>query len=82
VDPQFAAYLVRTKAEQTVTGLLIKRDEKQVVIRDAEGKDHTFAANDVDTVTPSRVSLMPDGQMSGLRPQEAADLLEYLVNRK
>jgi putative heme-binding domain-containing protein len=82
VEPQFAAYLLRTKSEQTVTGLLVKRDEKQVVIRDAEGKDHTFAAGDVDGVRPSRLSLMPDGQMSGLTPQEAADLLEYLVQRK
>jgi putative heme-binding domain-containing protein len=82
VEPQYAAYLVRTKDEKTVTGLLVKRDDKQVVIRDAENKEHTFAAADVESVTPSRLSLMPDGQMSGLTPQEAADLLEYLVTRK
>ena len=82
VETQFAAYLVRTKSEKSVTGLLVRRDEKQVVIRDAEGKDHAVAADDVETVSPSRVSLMPDGQMSGLTPQEAADLLEYLVQRK
>ena len=45
-------------------------------------RTHTFAADEVETVSPSRVSLMPDGQMSGLTPQEAADLLEYLVQRK
>lgn len=82
VEPQFAAYLVRTKDEKTVTGLLVKRDEKQLIVRDAENKEHTFAAADVETVTPSRLSLMPDGQMSGLTPQEAADLLEYLAQRK
>jgi len=82
VDPQFAAYLVRTKDEKTVTGLLVKRDDKQVIVRDAENKEHAFAAADVESVTPSRLSLMPDGQMSALRPQEAADLLEFLVQRK
>ena len=82
VEPQFAAYLVRTKDEKTVTGLLVKRDDKQVIIRDAENKEHAFAAADVESVTPSRLSLMPDGQMSSLTPQEAADLLEYLVQRK
>ena len=65
VEPQFAAYLVRTKDEKTVTGLLVKRDDKQVIVRDAENKEHTFAAGNVESVTPSRVSLMPDGQMSG-----------------
>jgi len=82
VDPQFAAYLVRTKDEKTVTGLLVKRDDRQVIIRDAENKEHVFAASDVDSVRPSRLSLMPDGQMSGLTPQEAADLLDYLTSRK
>ena len=82
VEPQYAAYLVRTKDEKTVTGLLIKRDDKHVVIRDAENKEHSLAAADVDSVRPSRLSLMPDAQMSGLTPQEAADLLEYLVQRK
>src|SRR5262249_53251007 len=82
VEAQFAAYLVRTKDEKTVTGLLVKRDDKQVIIRDAENKEHVFAATEVESVTPSRLSLMPEGQMSGLTPQEAADLLEFLVNRK
>ena len=82
VEPQYAAYLVRTKDEQTATGLLVKRDEKQVVIRDAENREHAFAAANVESVAPSRLSLMPEGQMSGLRPQEAADLLEFLVQRK
>jgi putative heme-binding domain-containing protein len=82
VDPQFAAYLVRTKDEKTATGLLVKRDDRHVVVRDAENKEHSFAAADVDSVRPSRLSLMPDAQMSGLTPQEAADLLEYLTSRK
>jgi putative heme-binding domain-containing protein len=82
VEPQFAAYLVRTKDEKTVTGLLVKRDEKQVIIRDAENKEHIFAAADVASVTPSRLSLMPEGQMAALTAQEAADLLEYLVQRR
>ena len=82
VEPQFAAYHVRTKDEKAHTGLLVKRDEKQLVLRDAEGKDVVLAAADVESVRPSRLSLMPDGQMSGLTPQEAADLLEYLAKRK
>lgn len=82
VDPQFAAYLVRTKDEKSATGLLIKRDDKQILIRDADNKEHAFAAGDVDSVRPSRLSLMPDAQMNGLTAQEAADLLDYLASRK
>jgi putative heme-binding domain-containing protein len=82
VESQFASYNVRTKDEKTYTGLLVKRSDTEVILKDAENKQIKLAADDVDSVTPSRLSLMPDGQMSGLTPQEAADLLEFLVQRK
>jgi putative heme-binding domain-containing protein len=82
IDPQFAAYNVKTKDEKTYTGLLLKRNAAELILRDAENKETKLAADDVESVRPSRLSLMPDGQMSALTPQEAADLLEFLVQRK
>ena len=82
VDPQFASYLVKTHDGRSLTGLLVKRDEKQVVLRDAENKEIVLAGDNVEVVQPSRLSLMPDGLVSGLRPQEVADMVEYLVTRK
>ncbi len=82
VEPQYASYLVKTFDGRTFTGLLTKRDDKQVILRDAENKEITLAAGDVETVQPSRLSLMPDGLLSGFTPQEAADLLEFLAARK
>jgi len=82
VDPQYASYLVKTHDGRSFTGLLVKRDEKQVVLRDAENKEIVLAGDNVEAVQPSRLSLMPDGAVSGLTPQEAADLVEYLATRK
>jgi putative heme-binding domain-containing protein len=82
VDPQFAAYLVRTADGRQATGLLVRRDGEQVVVRDAQNQLQTFAAADVEAVQPSRLSLMPDGLVAGLTPQQAADLLAYLAARK
>lgn len=82
IDPQHAAYLVKTADGRSLTGLLVKRDDKQVVIRDAEAKEHVLAAADVESIQPSRLSLMPEGLVAGMTPQEAADLLEYLATRK
>jgi putative heme-binding domain-containing protein len=82
VEPQYASYLVKAADGRTFTGLLVKRDEKQLVLKDAENKEIVLAAGDVESVQPSRLSLMPDGQMEGLTPQAAADLLEYLASRK
>ena len=82
MEPQYAAYLVKTADGRTFTGLLVKRDDKQVILKDAENKEVVLAAGDVEAVQPSRLSLMPDGLVAGLTPQEAADLLEFLVTRR
>ena len=79
IDPKFAQYIVLTADGKTLTGLLVSRDDKQVVLRTAEHKDIVIATADVEILRPSRVSLMPDGLISGLFPQQAADLLEFLA---
>jgi putative heme-binding domain-containing protein len=82
IDPKYAAYVAHTADGRAVTGLLIKRDENQVVLRDAQNKDVSLAAKNVEELRPSRASLMPDGQLAGLTLQDAADLLDYLAARK
>ena len=82
LEPKYAAYVVQTADGRALTGLLVKRDENTVVLRDGQNKEITLRAKDVETLQPARQSLMPDGQLTGLTAQEAADLLEYLVTRK
>jgi putative heme-binding domain-containing protein len=82
IEPKFAAYVARTADGRAFTGLLVRRDEKEVVLRDGLNKEIVLAAKNVEDLKPSPKSLMPDGQMAGLTAQEAADLLEYLVTRK
>ncbi len=82
IEPKFAAYVARTKDGRSFTGLVVKRDDNGVVLRDAQNKEIVLAAKDLEELRPSRTSLMPDGQMAGLTAQEAADLLEYVASRK
>ena len=82
VEPKYAAYFVKTADGRSFTGLVLKRDDKQLVLRDAENKEVVLEAANVESVQPSRLSLMPDGLLAGLTAPEAADLLEYLASRK
>jgi putative heme-binding domain-containing protein len=82
IEPKFAAYVAHTADGRSLTGLLVRRDQSAVVLRDADNKDIVLAAKDVELLQPSRLSLMPDGQLAGLTAQEAADLLDYLASRK
>ena len=70
--------MAATADGRALTGLLVKRDERWVVLRDSQGKESILAAKDVEELRPSRASLMPDGQLADLTAQEAADLIEYL----
>ena len=81
IEPKYAAYVAQTADGRSLTGLLVKRDENEVVLRDGQNKEIVLAAKDVEELRPSRASLMPDGQLAGLTAQEAADLLEYLATR-
>jgi putative heme-binding domain-containing protein len=82
IEPKYAVFVAETVDGRSQNGLLLLRDENKVVLRDAENKEITLAAKDVAALQPSRRSLMPDGQLTGLTPQDAADILEYLVSRK
>jgi putative heme-binding domain-containing protein len=80
VEPKYAAYAVATSGGLSFTGLLVRRDDSRVVLRDGQGKEVSLAAKDVEELRPSRVSLMPDGQLANLTAQEAADLIQYLTS--
>ena len=82
IEPQYASYLAQTTDGRSFLGLLVKRDEKEIVLRDSQNKEIILPAKIVEGLLPSRVSLMPEGQMAGLTAQEAADLLEFLATRK
>lgn len=82
IEPKFAAHVAHTSDGKLITGLLIKRDDKQVILRDAQNKEIVLSAKNVEELYPSRTSLMPDGQLAGLTAQDAADLLEYLATRR
>jgi putative heme-binding domain-containing protein len=82
IEPKYAAYVAQMDDGRLFTGLLVMRDEKKVVLRDAQNMEIVLAAGNVERLVPARTSLMPDGQMAGLTAQDAADLLEYLATRK
>jgi putative heme-binding domain-containing protein len=83
IEPKYATYVVATTdGGAALTGVLVKRDERSIVLRDAQNKEINLAAQDVEELRPTRTSLMPDGQLAHMTAQEAADLIEYLSTLK
>jgi putative heme-binding domain-containing protein len=82
VEPQFVTWLVETTSGRVYSGLLVHKDGNEVVIKDAENKQHRVASGDVETAVPQQKSLMPDLLLKDFTAQQVADLLAYLASLK
>ena len=69
--------VVLTTEGQLLTGT-IKREKNTVVVMDAQGKAHSIAKNDIDTIKTSDVSMMPSDLATSLSKDEFTDLIAYL----
>jgi putative heme-binding domain-containing protein len=82
IEPQYVSYNVETKGGRHVTGLLVKRDASEVILRDVQNQEIRLRVEEVKQMDVSRISLMPDGLLRDLTAQQAADLVEFLAGRR
>jgi putative heme-binding domain-containing protein len=82
IEPAFVSHAVQLKDGRVVVGLIIARNDKELVLRDAQAKEHRFAAPDIDAVAPQKQSLMPEQLLRDLTAQQAVDLVDYLASLK
>ena len=78
VDPSYLVFDVTTLGGETTSGLLLAQDENGVTLRNADGADVRIAVEQIDEVSASGLSLMPEELESGLDVARLADLLAYL----
>ena len=82
VAPQFTAYEIETKDSESVIGLISNETATSVTIKQAYGKEDTIARANIKKMQSQNQSLMPEGLEAGLKPQDIADLLEYISTVK
>jgi len=78
IDPKYATYLVETSQGAVLSGLLVRRNADEIVLRTPENKEVRVAAGDVELVAPQQRSLMPEQLLRDLTAQEVADLLAFM----
>ncbi len=69
---------VLTVDGRVVNGVLAEEDETKIVLRTPEQPRVVIAKEDIDFRKISRQSMMPDGQLDAMKPQEVIDLVKYL----
>ena len=81
IDAEWQTFAFELADGKVFSGLVARRDDKIVRVRDAQAVETDYPLDAIESMKPSRVSLMPDGLLRDLTPQQAADLLEYLRAR-
>jgi putative heme-binding domain-containing protein len=72
--------LVETKDERSLSGFLVERDAKVVVLRGADGQNITLEQGEIAEMRAAQLSLMPEGLLDDLTEQQVRDLFAYLCS--
>ena len=85
VDPSavvardFQMVIVDTKDGRTINGIVAAENEKSVTIR-TTNEDVLVPKDEIEKRRVSPQSMMPEGLLEGLKPEEARDLIAYLAS--
>jgi len=82
IAPKYVTHLLETVDGRIFTGLLIRRDDEEVALKDAQDKVRRVSTKKIEQLVPQRQSLMPDLQVRDMTAQQVADLLAYLGSLK
>ena len=78
VAPQFLAFSVETKDDESLVALIVNETTTHVTLRMASGIEKTLPRVSIRGMKSSGQSLMPEGLEQNLTPQGMADLLEFI----
>jgi putative heme-binding domain-containing protein len=79
MSDQFATHTIVLNSGKVITGMTSPVGDDSVIVLDANGEKFTIGKDEVESITRSKVSAMPDGLLNKLSIEEVADLFAYLT---
>ncbi|MFI5456986.1 MAG: HEAT repeat domain-containing protein [Isosphaerales bacterium] len=81
VTPEYRTVLAATRDGRVTTGLVVRDTPEAVYLRTTELSEIRIPRKDLEEMTPSPGSLMPEGLETIMTRQELRDLLEFLARQ-
>ncbi|MEW6160483.1 MAG: PVC-type heme-binding CxxCH protein [Verrucomicrobiota bacterium] len=81
VRPEYLAHEVLTQDDQSFSGILVENSPAAVTLLDGNNQRHLIARDRIKRLQPSAVSLMPEGLLEQLKPNEVIDLFTFLQSQ-
>jgi putative membrane-bound dehydrogenase-like protein len=82
LDPKYEQHQVRTQEDDTYAGLLSASGTDFIEITSAQNQVARVPRDSIETWTTTGKSLMPEGMLQELSPQNLNDLIAFLRSRK
>lgn len=81
ISHNYEAYSALTEDDQLVTGLLVSKNDSEVILKDKDGIERKFALADVE-LKKLETSLMPNNLHDLFDQQGLVDIVEYMSTLK
>lgn len=79
VNPQYLNYNVITTDGLTISGMIESEGSSSIVLRKADGTTTTVLRSEIEELTNTHKSLMPEGLERTISKQDMADLIGFLM---
>ena len=78
MEPGYRVFRVELKDGDVLDGIRVSEDKDAIVLRRQNMDDARIPQATVRKASFTRTSIMPDGLLDGMKPQEVSDLFSYL----
>lgn len=82
INPDHIAYNIQLKDGDTLTGVIMDDKSDALVLGQATGQNLTVEKSKIAGMKASSLSLMPEGLLNALTPQQQRDLFTFLLTAK
>lgn len=82
IDEKYYTYVVETQSGQTLTGMLVNKDESMLTLKDNKNEVLQIPQSEIENVVIQKKSIMPEQLFRDLTKEQAAHLLAYLESLK
>ena len=82
MEPGYRLFRVELKDGDVLDGIRVSEDKEAIVLRRPNVADARIAQRDVRKAAFTKSSMMPEGLLDALQPQDVSDLFAYLKTLK
>ena len=80
VETKYVGFTIATTDGRILSGLVSNESATAVTLRRQDGKEDVLLRSQIEEMTSSGQSLMPEGMEKDLKPRDLADLIAFLAS--